>query len=99
MARADGEHSASGEELGAARLRFERAAALAERQRRHAEALTLRRMLDERADERADLQAVLDDAARADRVIPLITAARQRTETAAKARELAADALARARPS
>ncbi|MEV1179572.1 SMC family ATPase, partial [Nonomuraea sp. NPDC049784] len=81
-----------------ARLRFEEAAALADRQRRHAEALTLRRTLDERADERADLQAVLDDAARADRVVPLITAVRQRSEAATKARTLAADALARARP-
>ncbi|NRQ38864.1 AAA family ATPase, partial [Nonomuraea sp. NN258] len=81
-----------------ARARFEQAAALAERQRRHAEALTRRRTLDERADERADLQAVLDDAARADRVLPLITAARQRAEAAAKAGTLVADALARARP-
>ncbi|GAA2864701.1 hypothetical protein GCM10020220_062520 [Nonomuraea rubra] len=96
--RAEEEHAAAGQELRAARTRFERAAALAERQRRHAEALTLRRTLDERADERADLQAILDDAARADRVIPLITAARQRAEAATKARTLAADALARARP-
>ncbi|NJP89134.1 AAA family ATPase [Nonomuraea sp. FMUSA5-5] len=96
--RADEEHVAAGHELRAARTRFERAAALADRQRRHAEALTLRRTLDERADERADLQAILDDAARADRVLPLITAARQRAEAATKARTLAADALARARP-
>ncbi|GGO82371.1 AAA family ATPase [Nonomuraea cavernae] len=81
-----------------ARLTFEQAAALADRRRRHAEALTLRRTLDERADERADLQAILDDAARAAAVIPLITAARQRAEAAAKATSLAADAVARARP-
>ncbi|MDA0638239.1 AAA family ATPase, partial [Nonomuraea sp. MCN248] len=78
--------------------RFERAAALAERQRRHAEALTLRRTLDERAEERAELQAVLDDAHRAGAVMPLIAAARQRAEAAAKSRALAADALARAHP-
>ncbi|MGW3347575.1 AAA family ATPase [Nonomuraea rubra] len=96
--RAEEEHAAAGQELRTARTRYERAAALAERQRRHAEALTLRRTLDERADERADLQAILDDAARADRVVPLITAARQRAEAATKARTLAADALARARP-
>ncbi|TYB68867.1 AAA family ATPase [Nonomuraea sp. PA05] len=96
--RADEEHAMAGEKLRAARTRFERAAALADRQRRHAEALTLRRTLDERADERADLQAILDDAARADRVVPLVTAARQRSEAATKARTLAADALARARP-
>ncbi|MCF6474818.1 SMC family ATPase, partial [Nonomuraea sp. MG754425] len=83
--RAGAAHAAAGHELRAARLRFEQAAALADRRRRYAEALTLRRTLDERADERADLQAVLDDAARADRVLPLITAARQRAESATKA--------------
>ncbi|WP_308210517.1 AAA family ATPase [Actinomadura luzonensis] len=96
--RAEEEHEAAARALRETRLRFDRAAALADRQRRHADALTARRMLDERADERADLQAVLDDAARADRVIPLVTAIRQRAEAAAKARALAADALARARP-
>ncbi|MET7327646.1 SMC family ATPase [Nonomuraea sp. NPDC005650] len=98
VGRASQEHEAAGEAARSARLRFERAAALADRQRRHAEALTMRRTLDERADERADLQAILDDAARADRVLPLVTAVRQRSEAAAKARALAADALARARP-
>ncbi|WP_219517370.1 AAA family ATPase, partial [Nonomuraea ceibae] len=78
--------------------RFEEASALAARQRRHAEALTLRRTLDERAEERAELQAILDDAARADRVVPLITAARHRAEAATKAATLAADALTRAHP-
>ncbi|MFI6732762.1 AAA family ATPase [Nonomuraea sp. NPDC050451] len=98
VGRAGEEHEVAGQAARSARLRFEQAAALADRQRRHAEALTLRRTLDERADERADLQAILDDAARADRVVPLITAVRQRSEAAAKARSLAADALARARP-
>ncbi|MFB9472763.1 AAA family ATPase [Nonomuraea salmonea] len=98
VTRAEEEHAAAGVAVRAARTRFEQAAALAERQRRYAEALTLRRTLDERADERADLLAILDDAARADRVVPLITAARQRAEAAAKARALAADAIARARP-
>ncbi|QYC43411.1 Nuclease SbcCD subunit C [Nonomuraea coxensis DSM 45129] len=97
-ARAEEEHEAATRAVREARLRFDQAAALAERQRRHADALAARRALDERADERADLQAVLDDAARADRVIPLVTAVRQREEAAAKARALAADALARARP-
>ncbi|MED7922987.1 AAA family ATPase [Nonomuraea sp. LP-02] len=96
--RAEEEHEAAARALREARLRFDQAAALADRQRRHADALTARRALDERADERADLQAVLDDAARADRVIPLVTAVRQREETAAKARALATDALARAHP-
>ncbi|WP_246090755.1 SbcC/MukB-like Walker B domain-containing protein [Nonomuraea deserti] len=92
------EQAAAGQALRSARLRHEAAASLADRRRRHAEALTLRRTLDERADERADLQAMLEDAARADRVVPLVTAVRQRAEAAAKARTLAADALARARP-
>lgn len=96
--RADGELATAGHAVRAARTRFDQAAALADRQRRHAEALTLRRTLDERADERADLQAILDDAARADRVRPLITVAGQRAEAATKARTMAADALARARP-
>ncbi|MFC4113778.1 AAA family ATPase [Nonomuraea zeae] len=98
VGRVTGEHAAADAASRSARLRFDQAAALAERQHRHAEALTRRRTLDERADERADLQAILDDAARADRVLPLVTAARQRSEAAAKARTLVADALARARP-
>ncbi|WP_327091257.1 AAA family ATPase [Nonomuraea sp. NBC_01738] len=89
-------HEEAGRSLRSARARYEEAAALAERRRRHAEALTLRRTLDERAEERAELQAILDDAARADRVLPLINAARQRAEAVAKARSLAADARARA---
>ncbi|MER7501553.1 AAA family ATPase [Nonomuraea pusilla] len=93
-----GRHTAAEQALRDVRVRFEQAAALADRQRRHAEALTLRRTLDERAEERAELQAVLDDAARADRVLPLITVARQRAELATKAGVLAADALARAHP-
>lgn len=84
--------------LTATRTRYDHATALADRQRRHAEALTLRRTLDERAEERADLLAILDEAARADRVLPLITSAAQRAEAATKAHTLATDALARARP-
>ncbi|MEV0345965.1 SMC family ATPase [Nonomuraea sp. NPDC050680] len=92
------QHAAAGHALRSARSRFEQATSLADRQRRHAEALTLRRTLDERAEERAELQAILDDAARADRVLPLIRAARQRAEAAAKAHSLATDAVARAHP-
>ncbi|MEU7829077.1 SMC family ATPase [Nonomuraea sp. NPDC049129] len=92
------QHAAAGRALRSARSRFEQATSLADRQRRHAEALTLRRTLDERAEERAELQAILDDAARADRVLPLIRAARQRAEAAAKAHSLATDAVARAYP-
>ncbi|MGN9788903.1 AAA family ATPase [Nonomuraea sp. ZG12] len=98
VARTADRHAAAERAWRAAGLRFEQAAALADRQRRHAEALTLRRTLDERAEERAELQAVLDDAHRADRVLPLLAAARQRAEAAAKSRTMATDALARARP-
>ncbi|MDP4508202.1 AAA family ATPase [Nonomuraea turcica] len=98
VVRTDEDHETAGQVLRAARLRFDQAAALADRQRRYGEALTARRTLDERADERADLQAILDDAARADRVMPLITATRQREEAATKTRTMAADALSRARP-
>ncbi|MET9338243.1 AAA family ATPase [Nonomuraea sp. NPDC003804] len=80
------------------RERFERASALADRQRRHADALAQRRTFDERAEERSDLLTVLDEAARADRVLPLINAARQRAAAASKARHLATDAIARATP-
>ncbi|MEU6998566.1 AAA family ATPase [Nonomuraea sp. NPDC046570] len=85
-------------ELRELRGRVERATGLADRQRRHAEAVALRRTLDERAEERSDLQTILEEAARADRVFPLIAAARQRAEAATKAKSLSADAVARARP-
>ncbi|MEU0572823.1 AAA family ATPase, partial [Nonomuraea sp. NPDC005983] len=98
VARATDRQAQAEQALRVTRARFEQASSLAERRRRHAEALTLRRTLDERAEERADLQAVLDDAARADRVLPLVMAARQRAEAATKLRTLVADALARARP-
>ena len=98
VARTADRHAQAERVWRAAGLRFEQASALADRQRRHAEALTLRRTLDERAEERAELQAVLDDAGRADRVLPLLMAARQRAETATKSRTLATDALARAHP-
>ena len=55
-------------------------------------------MVEETAEERADLEAILAEAARADRLLPLIQGAEQRTEAAAKARQLAADAVARALP-
>ncbi|MFI6595558.1 AAA family ATPase [Nonomuraea sp. NPDC050536] len=98
VARTSERFSAGEQALRTIRTRYEQAAALADRQRRHAEALTLRRTLDERADERADLEAILDEATRADRVLPLITAAHHRAETYAKARTLATDAVARAHP-
>ncbi|MFC4893289.1 AAA family ATPase [Streptosporangium amethystogenes subsp. fukuiense] len=81
-----------------ARESLERGTALADRRRRHAEALTRSRALEETAEERADLETLLEEAAAADRVLPLIQGAEQRAEAAAKARSLAADAVARALP-
>ena len=80
------------------RASLEYGAALADRRRRHAEALTRSRMVEETAEERVDLQATLTEAARADRLLPLIQGAEQRSEAAAKASRLAADAVARALP-
>ncbi|GAA4229895.1 exonuclease SbcC [Streptosporangium album] len=81
-----------------ARTALEHGAALAERRRRHAEALARSRVLEESAEERADLEVILAEAARADRVLPLIQGAEQRAEAAAKAHRLAADAVTRALP-
>ncbi|MBB4916650.1 AAA family ATPase [Streptosporangium saharense] len=80
------------------RTALERGTALADRRRRHAEALVRERALEETAQERADLEAVLAEAARADRVLPMIRAAEQREETATKAHRMAADAVARTLP-
>ncbi|MDF5752342.1 AAA family ATPase [Spongiactinospora sp. TRM90649] len=58
---------------------------LADRRRRHAEALARRAHLDAGADERADLGAGIAEAARADRVLPVALRAEHRAEAAAKA--------------
>ncbi|MEZ0072524.1 AAA family ATPase [Planotetraspora sp. GP83] len=84
--------------LRSARSRLKEGQALAERQARHAAALARRDELDRAAEERSDLEAILDEAARADRVLPLIRQVEQRAEAAAKARRLAADAVSRALP-
>lgn len=84
--------------LLSARSRLEEGRALADRQRRHAAALARSQELDAAADERSDLEAMLDEAARADRVLPLVRQAEQRAEAAAKARRVAADAVLRAFP-
>ncbi|MFF4774351.1 AAA family ATPase [Microtetraspora fusca] len=103
LAAAAGVVERSGEEQGlaaavlaSARGRLDEGRALADRRRRHASALVRREELALAADERSDLETVLDEAARAERVLPLIRQADQRVETAAKARRLAADAVARA---
>ncbi|GII54663.1 hypothetical protein Pth03_30520 [Planotetraspora thailandica] len=81
-----------------ARERLQWGQELAGRRRRHADALARREALDGVAEERADIQAILDEAARAAQVLPLLRQVEQRAETAAKARRLAADAVARALP-
>lgn len=98
MARAAEAGTASLATLGAARGRLEDGRALSDRQRRHAEAIARRDELDRAAEERSDLESILDEAARADRVLPLIRQAGQRAETAAKARRQAVDAVDRALP-
>ncbi|WP_279339926.1 AAA family ATPase [Sphaerisporangium perillae] len=84
--------------LRSARVELESARELAQRQRAHAEAAARRDALDRTADERSDLEAILAEAARADRVLPLVQQAEQRAEAAAKDERLAADAMARALP-
>ncbi|MER5424559.1 AAA family ATPase [Streptosporangium roseum] len=91
-------HGEGEEAVRQARARLAHGVALAERRRRHTEALTRSRALEESAEERADLETILAEAARADRALPLIQAAEQRAEAAAKAHRLAADAVARALP-
>ncbi|MFD0735193.1 AAA family ATPase [Planotetraspora mira] len=103
LAAAAFEHAAGLWAVSEARLRSARdllagGRALADRRRRHADALARREALDGAAEERADIQAILDDAARAARVLPLIRLAEQRAEAAAKARRMAADATSRALP-
>jgi exonuclease SbcC len=84
--------------LRSARVEIEGARELVRRQRGHAEAVARRDELDRTADERSDLETILAEAARADRVLPLVQHAEQRAEAAAKAERLAADAMARALP-
>ncbi|ETK32553.1 hypothetical protein MPTA5024_29130, partial [Microbispora sp. ATCC PTA-5024] len=98
LARAAEASAASQTALLVARARLADGQALADRRRRHAAALARRQELDAAADERSDLETILDEAVRADRVLPLIRQAEQRAEAAAKARSLAADAAQRALP-
>ncbi|WP_432923614.1 AAA family ATPase [Microbispora sp. CA-135349] len=98
LADAVAARAASQDALLSARARLDEGRALADRQRRHAAALARRQELDAAADERSDLEAMLDEAARAGRAAPLIRQADQRAEAAAKARRVAADAVFRALP-
>ncbi len=69
----------------AARQTFESARELADRQRRHADALARRAALQAREPERRRARDLLDAAARADRVLPLLRGADERAEIAAQA--------------
>ncbi|WP_119731092.1 AAA family ATPase [Thermomonospora amylolytica] len=80
--------------LERAREALEQGRMLAERRHRHAEALRRRAALAEHAAERAGWAARLEDAARADRVVPLIRAAADRERRAEQARRRAAEARA-----
>ncbi|MBC6460457.1 AAA family ATPase [Actinomadura sp. HBU206391] len=80
--------------LSAAREKAERGRGLAERQRRHADALRRREAIDARAGERAVLAGREAAAARADRVLPLINAVTTRTRQAERTCDAAAVARA-----
>ncbi|WP_395104936.1 AAA family ATPase [Actinomadura sp. SCN-SB] len=95
LASAEEVRARTAEELTARREALDEARALADAQRRHAEALRRRDALLERAEERARLTSELDAAARADRVLPLVRNLRDRAHRA-KAAHNAAD-LARSR--
>ncbi|MFI0486154.1 AAA family ATPase, partial [Actinomadura sp. 9N215] len=68
--------------LEAARTALDDAKALAERRRRHAEAVARRDALRERAEDKSRMASRLDAAARADRVVPLVRAVEARHQEA-----------------
>ncbi|TDD86420.1 AAA family ATPase [Actinomadura rubrisoli] len=81
--------------LEAARAALNDATALAERRRRHADALARREALTERAGERSRVASTLDAAARADRVVPLVKAVADRDARVRQARRWADETRAR----
>ncbi|TMR30379.1 AAA family ATPase [Actinomadura geliboluensis] len=84
------------EALRAARAEFDDAKALADRRRRHAEAVARRDALAARAEEKSRTASRLDAAARADRVVPLVRDVRDRHARAVQARRWAEETRARA---
>ncbi|GAA1020811.1 hypothetical protein Aple_076790 [Acrocarpospora pleiomorpha] len=74
--------TASETTLDSARARYDQARALAERRHRHADAVLRHDELESTAEERADLETLLAEAAAADRVLPLILQHDQRTALA-----------------
>ncbi|MFG2089776.1 AAA family ATPase [Spirillospora sp. NPDC048824] len=75
--------------LETSRAAMEDARTLADRQRRHAEALARREALGERAEERSRMGSRLYAAERADRVVPLVRAVQARHDEARRARRWA----------
>lgn len=89
-------------ELDSARGAAERGRTLADRQRRHADAVRRRAALDGKAGERAELAARLEAAVRADRVMPLLRAVAdraRRSEVTARQADEARSAVADLVPS
>ncbi|GAA2416654.1 SMC family ATPase [Actinomadura vinacea] len=82
-------------EVDAARAAYDEGRALAEANRRHADALRRREILQESAAERSRLTARLDAAARADRVLPVIRNLTDRTHHAKSAHDRAGVARSR----
>ncbi|MEV3921805.1 SMC family ATPase [Actinomadura coerulea] len=81
--------------LRAAREELEEARALADRRRRHADALARRDALAGHAEERSRSASRLDAAVRADRVVPLVRDVRSRHGEAARARRWAEETRSR----
>ncbi|NAS21792.1 AAA family ATPase [Herbidospora sp. NEAU-GS84] len=84
-AAASAEAAVSDEALRQARDRLAEGRDLADRQRRHTAARIRHDELEARADERADLETILAEAASAARVVPLLDQLRSREQTASAA--------------
>ncbi|GLX94208.1 AAA family ATPase [Herbidospora sp. NBRC 101105] len=82
---ASAEAAVSDEALRQARDRLAEGRDLADRQRRHTAARIRHDELEARADERADLETILAEAASAARVVPLLDQLRSREQTASAA--------------
>ncbi|QFG20603.1 AAA family ATPase [Actinomadura sp. WMMB 499] len=94
-ALADDLRAEAAAELAAARAALDAGRALADRRRRHADALARRAALGDVAEERSRLGSRLDAAARADRVVPLVRDVRRRHERVLQARRRSDDARTR----
>ncbi|MBE1537490.1 AAA family ATPase [Actinomadura algeriensis] len=94
-AEADERRAGAAADLQAARAALEDARALADRRRRHADALARRDALGDGAEERSRIGSRLDAAARADRAAPLVRAVGERQGHAVQARRRTDDARSR----